>query len=431
MGVFSDFCDCNNKANREEINLSTCKENFDYLCPFSDSSPEKKESNFNFHAKTFDENNKKNHNLDNKVIKSNTLIKKQTDLTTNITYNINTSFEMNYNYYNKLDLNINNNNSQKSSLFDKIRNKNSNYKSNKSNTNTSKIKKLNLKNKTELYIGGKKGEKKEGFGKQIWTNDSYYIGEYKDDKANGLGIFITNNNEYKGEFLSDSANGYGIYNYNNNEIIYEGYWDDDVQNRYGIEKWKDGSIYIGQYMSGKKNGIGIYMWLDGTRYEGEFKDNSFHGQGIYYFTEKKIYIGQWSYNKKEGYGEFIMNDKIFIGFYKNDKKNGLGIFFWKNDCKLFMGFYKDGKKNGFGKIITKNKIKYGLWKNDEKINWFQSENEAFIYLDDNNMKNFKNVFNYSKNELINFVEQNFIDKSMKKLQLPNLYLEYLTNNKNS
>ena len=253
MGVLSDFCDCRNTVNPEDINLSTCEENYDYLCPFSDSSSNKKEPNFNFQSNILDENNNKNHNLGNKITKSNTLNKKQTDLTTNIIYNINTSYEMNFNYYNKLDFNINNNNrSQKSSFYEKTKNKNSNYKSNNLNKNVSKFKKFKLNNKKEIYIGGKKGEKKEGLGKQIWTKDSYYIGEYKDDKANGLGKFVSNNNIYKGEFVSDSADGYGIYNYNNNEIIYEGYWDEDFQSKYGIEKWKDGSVYIGQYFLGKK-----------------------------------------------------------------------------------------------------------------------------------------------------------------------------------
>jgi len=217
MGVFQEFCDYNNKDNGEDINLSTCEENFDYLCPFSESQDNKNESNFNNRSKAFDEKDNTNQNLKNKIMKSNTLNKKQTDLTTNITYNINTSYEMNFNYYNKLDSNINNN----------IQNSKLKFISNK---NPSKLKKLKLKNKTIFYIGGKIEGKKEGFGKQIWAKDSYYIWNYKNDKANGLGIFFSNNNIYKGEFKSDVANGYGIYNYNN-EIIYEGYWDKDLQNR--------------------------------------------------------------------------------------------------------------------------------------------------------------------------------------------------------
>ena len=84
MGVFQEFCDYNNKDNKEDINLSTCEENFDYLCPFSESQDNKNESNFKNKAKYFDEKD-----IKNKIMKSNTLNKKQTDLTTNITYNIN------------------------------------------------------------------------------------------------------------------------------------------------------------------------------------------------------------------------------------------------------------------------------------------------------------------------------------------------------
>ena len=111
------------------------------------------------------------------------------------------------------------------------------------------------------------------------------------------------------------------------------------------------------------------------------------------------------------------------------KKMDLEFFFGKVNSSYLLGFGKMGK-NGFGKIITKNKIKYGLWKYDEKIKLFKNEKEAFIYLDNNKMNNYKNVFNFPKNKIIKFVELNYKDKSVSKLEIPNIFNEYLSSDKN-
>ena len=47
------------------------------------------------------------------------------------------------------------------------------------------------------------------------------------------------------------------------------------------------------------------------------------------------------------------------------------------------------------------------------------------------MNNYKNVFNFPKNKIIKFVEQNYKDKSMNKLEISNIFNEYLALDKNS
>ena len=48
-----------------------------------------------------------------------------------------------------------------------------------------------------------------------------------------------------------------------------------------MEKWPDGSVFVGQYKEGKKNGLGKYEWADGAIYEGEWEDNEIAGYGYY------------------------------------------------------------------------------------------------------------------------------------------------------
>ena len=61
-----------------------------------------------------------------------------------------------------------------------------------------------------------------------------------------------------GAWKDDKANGYGIYLHANG-AKYEGEWKDDLQNGYGIETWSDGSRYEGYYLVGKKDGKGQFL----------------------------------------------------------------------------------------------------------------------------------------------------------------------------
>ena len=59
-----------------------------------------------------------------------------------------------------------------------------------------------------------------------------------------------------------------------------------------------------------------------------------------------------------GYGEFIWNDgKKFVGFYKNDKKDGFGIYYFPYD-KFFVRFWKEEKQNRVGKFRNLSNISF-------------------------------------------------------------------------
>jgi hypothetical protein len=52
-----------------------------------------------------------------------------------------------------------------------------------------------------------------------------------------------------GDWKDDKANGYGVYVHVNG-ARYEGYWTDDLQDGFGKESWADGSSYEGFYREG-------------------------------------------------------------------------------------------------------------------------------------------------------------------------------------
>ncbi len=48
------------------------------------------------------------------------------------------------------------------------------------------------------------------------------------------------------------------------------------------------------------DGRGIFKWKDGSIYEGDYKDNKKHGFGKYIDKEGKTYEGGWKNGYREG-----------------------------------------------------------------------------------------------------------------------------------
>ena len=345
-------------------------------------------------------NDKKNILYNNKLVKKKNIFNEQKkNNSQNKQYKQNNNIKFNPNNY----ITSRNNNELKSF------NSNFTYCTKQSLTNKEFKNIIESRGNSDIYIGEKKGKIKEGLGLQIWNKDTFFFGNYKDNKISGIGKFISGKTKFKGEFKENVANGFGIYI--TNKLTYEGYWSSDLQSNFGIEKWNDGSIYRGQYYNGKKNGIGTYIFGDGNKYEGEFINNSFQGYGIYYYNENnKYYLGQWSNNEKNGYGELITNDKVYMGFYLKDKKHGFGLSFSKKRKKYFLGFWTNGYKLGPFKEISENKIKYGIVDIEGNINNIKDENEFYKILEKEGLIKYKAFFRLSFENISTIINNNEFDE---------------------
>lgn len=68
---------------------------------------------------------------------------------------------------------------------------------------------------------------------------------------------------------------------------------------------------------------------------------------------------------------------MYKGEYKNDKKDGYGIYRWA-DGRIYEGWWHKGKQYGLGKYINSEGnlmqdlvgLKYGLWENGKRAKWF-------------------------------------------------------------
>ena len=66
-------------------------------------------------------------------------------------------------------------------------------------------------------------------------------------------------------------------------------------------KFKDGSVYKGQFKDGLMHGKGIMKYANGNVYNGLWKDDWEHGQGIMTYANGNVYEGLWQEgNKAEG-----------------------------------------------------------------------------------------------------------------------------------
>jgi len=130
-------------------------------------------------------------------------------------------------------------------------------------------------------------------GTYIFEGEGKYVGEWKDGKLHGHGIFTFTSGEwtgdkYVGQFENNTFHGKGTYTY--------------------AKRKHTGDLmikYTGDYVEGKRHGNAIAWHADGTIHEGEYKNDMREGEGT---TSRP---GKWIFK-----GSFT-SDKSFSGILKS------------------------------------------------------------------------------------------------------------------
>ena len=204
-------------------------------------------------------------------------------------------------------------------------------------------------------------------GTFIAPNGQKYVGEYRDDKANGRGtLTFPDGSKYVGEFKDNKRNGQGTYTFPSGEKYVGGYRD-GKRNGQGTLTLANGEKYVGEYRDGNAHGRGTYTFSSGAKYVGEYRDGKRNGQGTFTFPSGEKYVGEFKDGNYHGQGTYTLpSGEKYVGEHRDNKRNGQGTFTFPSGEK-YVGEFKDDNYHGQGTLLgPSGEVVYtGRWVNDK------------------------------------------------------------------
>ena len=141
------------------------------------------------------------------------------------------------------------------------------------------------------FEGEEVGGIPNGRGKQFFTNNWNFEGEFNNGKKSGFGVLRNEKNEaiFSGEFSNDFMNGRGaIVNISaenfDGKINFTNFND-------AVCFWKS---YEGEFKDNLFNGMGTLIFKNGEKYSGNFENGNIHGDGHFYANNEEIKMGVWN-----------------------------------------------------------------------------------------------------------------------------------------
>ncbi|QHI36257.1 hypothetical protein IMCC3317_16160 [Kordia antarctica] len=248
------------------------------------------------------------------------------------------------------------------------------YKPNGSDTMTENAKKLakSLDAYSEALKGDcVNGDCKDGYGEQEYKDGKKADGFFKagkpygpihtSEKKTGKSLLTI----YKGSYRDQE--GFS-YEYNGSNLMT---FTDASKNIGFYNDYKTKKTYKLNYSNGKiiskkelpynnsttcvvgncSNGIGIYEYSNST-YMGTFKNGKRDGFGMLFFKSGGDYVGEFSNGNYHGLGTYTISEyDYYMGFYENGKANGQGVRYYAKD-NYEAGNWIDGTLEG--KTTTSN-----------------------------------------------------------------------------
>ncbi|MFK7947689.1 MAG: caspase family protein [Saprospiraceae bacterium] len=240
------------------------------------------------------------------------------------------------------------------------------------------------------------GNCQNGFGIQQTHNNNQYLGEFKNGKKSGQGVYYYSTTiKYVGSWKNDARNGEGRM-YINGKVTQAGIWKDNALktpqaqvgcingnclNGIGTYLYKDGRKLYSQFENGHPINQVVCYYPDGQKYIGLWKEDKKNSNGILYTKEGKIISGAWDNNRLlgenkneqigcldgdcvSGEGTYVYDDFTrYNGSFNNGLANGFGVCYY-SDGDIYIGEWKNHTFDGYGTMYFNNgEMVEGNWKN--------------------------------------------------------------------
>jgi hypothetical protein len=103
---------------------------------------------------------------------------------------------------------------------------------------------------------------------------------------------------------------------------YQGQFKNNKAHGLGLNILKNGDVYVGSFADGQRTGIGItYLAKNGyeSYYYGEFKNNKYDGTGTLVLNRSSKYMGSFKNGRKDGPG--LIEIELYLGNIKHISQN--------------------------------------------------------------------------------------------------------------
>ena len=249
----------------------------------------------------------------------------------------------------------------------------------------------------------------EGRGDLKYTNLGTYVGEFKNSKFNGIGVFtLQDGRKIVGEFREGDPDGKaieynpngsisdsGIYEkgklitsqyidpkifqrVNTGTVVVEGKRVSEASSDVGANWIQDKTTgcktfnpspspehsvkIIGNCADGYLQGQGVVIWYrkdkQSAKSEGAYVKGRLVGKGVETYPDGRKYVGEFNDSDYNGQGTLTYTDgKSYVGEFKDGSRNGQGTYTFTNGNK-YIGGFKDGNYAGQGTFTYADGSKY-------------------------------------------------------------------------
>ena len=111
--------------------------------------------------------------------------------------------------------------------------------------------------------------------------------------------------------------------------------------------WKNGNKYEGKFVNDQMEGYGVMTYSKDSpngesQHIGYYKENKKHGNGVFLWTDGTKYVGNFEDDLINGFGTNHFNKEDsrerYEGNFEKEKFQGQGKMFWKNGDFYFGSF---------------------------------------------------------------------------------------------